>query len=167
MTEHESTLETVAETLMHDEPGYWGDFPKPFLMAWLNDRRNDHSVICAYCDLPLMSFESNSFRNGTVDHLLPKSKYESLEFVHSNAVPCCYRCNAVKGRWDPNNIEPVYLPESGALNAERRRKLIQRAREYVQGKLAQAHPNIWRCWAKASQQLVQAEGIGKLFPRSL
>jgi hypothetical protein len=161
MTEQESILEAAAEMLMHDEPGYWGDFPKPFLVAWLKDRRKDNSVICAYCDLPLMSVEPNSFRNGTVDHLLPKSKYESLKLDHFNAVPCCYRCNAVKGRWDPNNIDPVYSPESGPLGTEQREKLIQRARDFVQKKLAQAHPDIWRCWTKASQQLGDAQGSTK------
>lgn len=138
---------------MKDDPVYWGDFPISFLMAWLEDRREDNSVVCAYCDLPLMSFEPKSFRNGTVDHLLPKNKYVDLQWCQSNGVPCCYRCNAVKGFWDPNGFDSLYTPGSGPLSPEQRRELIQRSREYVHQKLAKAHPHIWECWVRACQQL--------------
>jgi hypothetical protein len=153
MAERQSILETVADALMREEPTYWGDFPREFLMAWLSDFRKDYSVVCAYCELPLMSFEPHSFRNGTVDHLLPKKKYADLKLDQSNGVPCCYRCNAVKGSWDPNKADPIYTPGSGPLSPKQREELIRRAREHVHGKLAKAHPDIWRCWKGACEQL--------------
>lgn len=42
---------------MREEPTYCGDFPESFLMAWLANRRADQTVVCAYCDLPVMSVE--------------------------------------------------------------------------------------------------------------
>jgi hypothetical protein len=155
----ENNLRRVAKSLMKEEPTYWGDFPEAFLMAWLADRRPDQTVACAYCDTPLMSAEPRSFRNGTVDHLLPKSHYGQLAEEQSNGVPCCYRCNAVKGSWDPNKLDPVYSQDDGDhLTEAQREKLKKRARDYVLGKLATAHPHIWQCWIKACKELDKEPG---------
>jgi hypothetical protein len=151
----EENLRKIAQGLMNKEPTYWGDFPEPFLMAWLDATRHrpDHAVLCQYCDLPLMSVEPTSFRHGTVDHLLPKRRYKELELDRLNGVPCCYRCNAVKGRWDPNGEDPVYSPGKGRLEVKQREVLTRRARTYVQGKLATAHPRISECWKRACEEL--------------
>jgi hypothetical protein len=151
----EDNLRRVAKSLMQEEPTYWGDFPEAFLMAWLADRHSDRTVVCAYCDLPLMSTEPTSFRHGTVDHLLPKSRYRQLELDQLNIVPCCYRCNAVKGRWDPNERDPVYSQNDldDQLTKEQRDKLKARTRDYVHKKLETAHPHIWQCWISACKEL--------------
>lgn len=149
MANNDGSLDRIAKALMIEERGYWGDFPAEFLIAWLRDAREDHSVRCAYCDLPLMSFEPTSFRNGTVDHVLPKSRYPWLGLDRSNGVPCCYRCNSVKGSWDPNKEAPVYQGLTGPLSDEERSELVRKARAYVQRKLSEAHPRIWDCWEKA------------------
>ena len=151
----ENSLRRVAKSLMQEEPTYWGDFPEAFLMAWLADRRSNQTVLCAYCDLPLMTAEPTSFRNGTVDHLLPKRRYKQLEYEQSNGVPCCYRCNAVKGSWDPNERDAVYSQNDGDhLTKEQRDTLIARARAYVLlKKLGTTHPRIWQCWINACKEL--------------
>ena len=160
MAKNGQLLESAASALMIKEPGYWGDFPKEFLIAWLRDARDDHSVRCSYCDLPLMSLEPTSFRNGTVDHVLPKSRYPQLALDRSNAVPCCYRCNAIKGRWDPNKDDPPYKGLSEPLTDEERAELVSRAKAYVQLKLSTAHPRIWECWETACHNSGQPEDTG-------
>src|SRR5580700_9458683 len=155
----ENNLRFVAGSLIREEPTYWGDFPESFLMAWLADRRVDQTVVCAYCDLPVMSVEPSSFRHGTVDHLLPKRYYKHLAREQSNGVPCCYRCNAVKGSWDPNRCDPVYQQDGGdQLTDVQRKELIARSREYIRAKLATAHPHIWQCWTKACKELDKYQG---------
>ena len=44
---------------------------------------------CAYCGQPLLA---GSF---TVDHVIPQSKGGTSKI--SNLLPCCYRCNQLKG----------------------------------------------------------------------
>ena len=150
----EDKLKATAKSLMHEEPTYWGDFPEAFLMAWLDDRQPDHSVVCAYCDLPLMSANASSFRHGTVDHLLPKDRYHWLVEAQSNAVPCCFRCNRIKGRFDPNKDNPVYSQVDGnELTKEQRKELIARARKYVTEKLTEWHRGVWGPWDAACCEL--------------
>lgn len=159
MAEDKDKLMRIAKALAKKDPTYWGNqFALPFLMAWLSARESDYSVKCAYCGLPLLSPESNSLAHGTIDHLLPKKTYPQLAAAQSNAVPCCHRCNALKGRWDPNKEDPVYSNEDGGeLNPHQREELKKRALNHVKEKLTSRHPSTWQSWVEACRILDRDE----------
>jgi len=144
--ERKRTLREIARSLIRSEPLYCGAFKnEEHLMAWLNDRTPEHNVLCAYCDLPLLSSSSTSFRNGTDDHLLPDTPYKWLAAAQSNWVPCCYRCNNIKSKWDPNRENPIYVRErdGDVLTEDKRKELIKRSREYLRTKLEKDHAKVW------------------------
>jgi hypothetical protein len=156
--ERERQLREVALNLMRKDRGYFGTFPIDVLISWLEDRNEtDHRVLCAYCDLPLLDDNLNSF-NGTADHLLPQKTYPELDFnkANGNSVACCSRCNWLKAAWDPNTkgSDPIYdaARDKGKLDKDKRKLLINRARAYVQGKLKIKH-TAWEHWVAACKTL--------------
>ena len=155
--ERERQLREAALNLMRNDPGYFGTFPPDVLISWLEDRnKTDHRVLCAYCDLPLLDENRNSF-NGTADHLLPQKKYPELGFdkANGNSVACCSRCNWLKGAWDPNTQgEQLYhaARDNEKLAKDKRKLLIDRARAYVQEKLHKKH-SAWEHWMEACKSL--------------
>jgi 5-methylcytosine-specific restriction endonuclease McrA len=156
--EQEELLDKVVRWLRKEDPGYCGMFPLPCLKRWLLDHAPDNSVTCAHCGLPLLSSSVLSFRNGTSDHLLPKSKYEWLGWNLWNAVPCCHRCNIIKGDYDPNIAEknsPVYVRERDGdqLSEDKRKRLIDRSKDCIKDRLASQHARVWDAWVKACRQL--------------
>lgn len=85
---------------------------------------------CAYCERELLdSFITMQF-DAQRDHLLPRVVYKELENEESNFVLACSACNKVKGAWDANASDPVYVKGSGTpLSQEQREELIRRVRE--------------------------------------
>jgi hypothetical protein len=164
--EKEKELREVALKLMRNDRSYFGTFPVDVLISWLEDRKSDHSVLCAYCHSPLLEDRMDSF-NGTADHLLPKGRYPELGFdkANGNSVACCSRCNWLKAAWDPNTHDgPVLydaLRDSGKLSKHTRAELIERSRRHVQKKLAEKHASAWKHWAEACAALDRQSQFAK------
>lgn len=55
-------------------------------------RVSNKSEICPYCGSPGC---------GTLDHYYPKAEFPQFSVIADNLVPCCYRCNKVKGEYFP------------------------------------------------------------------
>jgi len=54
-----------------------------------------YKAICPYCGL-------NS--NGTFDHYIPKEVFPDYSVLSLNLIPCCEKCNSIKGeRWKEND----------------------------------------------------------------
>ncbi|MED3876476.1 HNH endonuclease [Lysinibacillus capsici] len=54
-----------------------------------------YKAICPYCGL-------NS--NGTFDHYIPKEDFPDYSVLALNLIPCCEKCNSIKGkRWKKND----------------------------------------------------------------
>jgi hypothetical protein len=95
------------------------------LARWLRDECR-----CVYCEKPMLeSFITMQF-DAQCDHLLPKVIYGELADEPSNLVLACTVCNKVKGSWDPNLTDPVYLKGSSTpLEPDQRKELIRRVKE--------------------------------------
>ncbi|WMX58624.1 hypothetical protein [Peribacillus sp. R9-11] len=60
-----------------------------------NAQEMHYKAICPYCGI-------NS--SGTFDHYLPKEDYPDFAVLSMNLIPCCEKCNSIKGeRWKDNN----------------------------------------------------------------
>jgi hypothetical protein len=133
---------------------YWSGWPLEAIAAYFEHMDPvEKTVSCQYCDQVLHQY------NRCVDHLLPKKTYHELHWwrdgyrvrtlLTGNAVPCCLMCNdpRLKGKWDPNFIQDgnfIYSKDrsNGVLDPEQREKLIARARELVQDRLAHRRSRI-------------------------
>ncbi|MHA7923698.1 MAG: HNH endonuclease [Marinobacter sp.] len=57
-------------------------------------RLSNKKEICPYCGSPGC---------GTLDHYYPKAQFPQFSVIADNLVPCCYRCNKIKGEYFPIN----------------------------------------------------------------
>lgn len=60
---------------------------------------------CAYCGLDLLE-TTVKYHSGTIDRLLPKSKYPELEWEESNLALSCFSCSNLKGEYDALESNP-------------------------------------------------------------
>lgn len=69
-----------------------GYLEKNVIKASIKDIQTEHlRVKCPYCRVDTAA---------TMDHYLPKEKFPEFSFLPINLVPCCSRCNSIKGeRW--------------------------------------------------------------------
>ena len=86
--------------------------------------------ICEYCCEDLLSSRLG-YSSIVMDHLLPKSKYESEERNLETAVLSCVSCNSMKGNYDPlrEGEKPAEMLRS------HRDELIQRVRAHLKDKI--------------------------------
>lgn len=56
--------------------------------------------LCTYCQKDQF-LHPGAFWSAEIDHLLPVSKYPQLEWEKLNCVYSCFRCNKLKGTYDP------------------------------------------------------------------
>jgi len=86
--------------------------------------------ICECCCEDLLSSRAG-YSSIVMDHLLPKSKYESEERNLENHVLSCASCNSMKGNYDPlrEGEKPAEMLRS------HRDELIQRVRAYLKDKI--------------------------------
>jgi hypothetical protein len=115
----------VATSFLNWQDPYWNTFCHPeHLAGWLLT-----NFCCPYCETDLLEEHIPANRAHT-DHLLPKSKYPALcDHSMMNAVASCDTCNCLKGDWDPNAEEPIYV--DGDLTFEVRVLLIERAKAHL------------------------------------
>ena len=97
---------------------------EPTLAFWLG-----HGCRCVYCGCDLTQSRDAAYYGSCKEHLLPKSKYPDLASSEWNKALACSSCNRLKGRWDPNEPDPVYNGE--ALNGEEVKILIDRAKRRI------------------------------------
>jgi hypothetical protein len=131
MTEQNSDHLASAEKLWGAHYFFRGFKAKGHVAAWLRYRG-----LCVYCESDLFSSSDTLFGMGCTDHLLPRTRYPELAYEYLNAVPCCHRCNWLKGRWDPNrNGKERYVRGSGVLTEVDHGELLYRARVHVRHRL--------------------------------
>jgi len=119
--------DAVAHELMRND-FMKGEWAEPTLACWLR-----YECRCAYCGCDMLQSRAGAFHGYSLDHILPKGKYPTLERSEWNMALACSLCNRIKGRWDPNNCgEPLYTGEP--LKEEQVQELIGRASDYVKRK---------------------------------
>jgi hypothetical protein len=131
MAEQDPDLLAQAEKL-REAHYFFRDFKaRGHVAAWLR-----YQGLCVYCEADLFSSSETLFGTACTDHLLPKARYKELAESHLNAIPCCHRCNWLKGHWDPNTQgEALYVQGTGMLTEENHDELLRRARVHVRNRL--------------------------------
>lgn len=87
---------------------------------------------CGYCGVELIGGKVN-YMAGTIDHLLPRTKYPELIEEEENYILCCVTCNSLKGTLD------VLLPGEDPIGMVKNKKdeLIGRVKQTLDGKNAE------------------------------
>lgn len=113
------------QTLLQQLAKYqWSD---ETLHIWANS-----DFKCVYCDLYMLT-SLDTFQQGVIDHILPRSRYPHMTESASNKALACWVCNRIKRHWDPNTRKsPVVFETGNILTSEQRDELIRRARGYVE-----------------------------------
>jgi hypothetical protein len=95
---------------------------------------------CGFCGCDLIA-TPEQYALGTIDHLLPRSKYPDFEDHRDNHVLACLGCNGLKSGYCPlkSGEDPAEALE------QRKEILIKRTREY----LATARPRVDGEWCRA------------------
>jgi hypothetical protein len=89
-------LQRVAERMWKDNFFFMYRWSPETLAVWLR-----HNCKCVYCDRDLLENRDIAYFFSDREHVLPKSKYPSLEFDPNNIVVACAACNTIKGRLEP------------------------------------------------------------------
>ncbi|HEX3045275.1 MAG TPA: HNH endonuclease signature motif containing protein [Bacillota bacterium] len=84
---------------------------------------------CAYCGVDLLK-DPLSYAAGTIDHLLPRTKYPDYIEHMDNYTLCCTSCNSIKGAMDV--LLPEEDPKSMLEDDEKKKKLIERVQAEIQ-----------------------------------
>jgi len=90
-----------------------------------------HEYKCGYCDENLLT-DLPRMMSSQLDHLLPKQKYKNLRDVEDNWVLACFRCNQLKGEFDPWKLltSPIDSPTPENI-ASYRHALIEISRNHL------------------------------------
>lgn len=65
-----------------------------------NLQETHYKAICPYCGIS---------SSGSFDHYLPKGEYPEYAVLAINLIPCCEKCNSIKGERWKESIELIFL----------------------------------------------------------
>ena len=128
-------LQRVAERMWKDNFFFMYRWSPETSAVWLR-----HNCKCVYCDRDLLENRDIAYFFSDREHVLPKSKYPSLEFDPNNIVVACAACNTIKGDWNPNGQMPLVEYDVQHLTDSQREELVTRSRHYVEMKKAETEP---------------------------
>ncbi len=109
----------MSRTGVKDSPKPPEDWEKELVGAFVKNPST-----CVYCGFRATPYPV--WRQLVIDHFIPK--VAGGEDSARNYVVSCYRCNQLKGRYDPGEKRYSYLPPG----KKQREELIEKARAHIE-----------------------------------